>query len=104
MGSKYSKADINFAWPSAEIAVMGAEGAANIIHRKEIEKSDSAAKQKIVDEYKQRYVNPFIAAERGIIDAVIEPRDTRKDLIKALRALAKKSEQRPPKKHGNVQL
>jgi acetyl-CoA carboxylase carboxyltransferase component len=104
MGSKFSKADLNFAWPSAEIAVMGPEGATNIIYRKEFEKSDEAERKKIVTEYKERYVNPFIAAERGIIDAVIAPRDTRKELIKALRALANKSEQRPPRKHGNIQL
>jgi acetyl-CoA carboxylase carboxyltransferase component len=104
MGSKYSKADLNFAWPSAEIAVMGPEGAANIIYRKEIAESDESTRRNLVNEYKDRYVNPFIAAERGIIDAVIEPRDTRKELIRALRALANKSEQRPPKKHGNIQL
>ncbi len=104
MGSKYSKADLNFAWPSAEIAVMGAEGAANIIHRKELEGSDEPARRRIVEDYKERYVNPFIAAERGIIDAVIAPRETRRELIKGLRALANKSEQRPPRKHGNIPL
>ncbi len=105
MGSKYSKADLNFAWPSAEIAVMGPEGAANIIYRKEIDASnDENARTRLVEEYKERYVNPFIAAESGIIDAVISPRNTRRELIKALRALADKSEQRPPRKHGNIQL
>jgi acetyl-CoA carboxylase carboxyltransferase component len=106
MGSKYSKADLNFAWPSAEIAVMGAEGAANIIYRNEIAKSNDEAtlRNTLVSEYKYKYVNPFIAAENGIIDAVIRPRETRAELIKALRALAKKSESRPPRKHGNIQL
>src|SRR5487761_928584 len=105
MGSKYSKADLNFAWPSAEIAVMGPEGAAKIIYRKELEKSkDAATMRRLVNEYREKLANPFVAAERGIIDAVIRPSDTRKELIKALSALAKKSEQRPSKKHGNIQL
>jgi acetyl-CoA carboxylase carboxyltransferase component len=105
MGSKYSKADLNFAWPSAEIAVMGAEGAANIIYRNEIAKSnDETIRKTLVGEYMYKFVNPFIAAESGIIDAVIRPRETRAELIKALGALAKKSEGRPPRKHGNIQL
>lgn len=105
MGSKYSKADLNFAWPSAEIAVMGPEGAAKIIYRKELEASkDAATMRRLVNEYREKLANPFVAAERGIIDAVIRPSDTRKELIKALSALAKKSEQRPSKKHGNIQL
>ncbi len=105
MGGKFSKADLNFAWPSAEIAVMGAEGATNIIHRSELQKSsDELVRNRLVEEYKYKFVNPFIAAENGIIDAVIRPRETRKELIKALRALAQKSEQRPPRKHGNIQL
>jgi acetyl-CoA carboxylase carboxyltransferase component len=105
MGSKFSRADLNFAWPSAEIAVMGPEGAANIIHRHELEKTnDARTRQRLVKEYRDKYANPFIAAETGIIDAVIHPRDTRRQLIKALSALAKKSEQRPQKKHGNIQL
>lgn len=106
MGSKYSKADLNFAWPSAEIAVMGPEGAANIIYRNELAKADNdeALRKTLVAEYKYRFVNPFIAAESGIIDSVIRPRDTRKELIKALRVLSNKNEQHPSKKHGNIQL
>jgi acetyl-CoA carboxylase carboxyltransferase component len=105
MGSKYSRADLNFAWPSAEIAVMGPEGAARIIYRKELEKSkDSSIMQGLVADYREKFANPFVAAERGIIDAVIHPRETRKELIKALEALSKKSELRPSKKHGNIQL
>lgn len=105
MGSKYSKADLNFAWPSAEIAVMGPEGATNIIYRSEIEKStDPSIRNKLVNEYKYKFANPFIAAESGIIDSVIKPSQTRKEVIRALRSLEKKSEQRPVKKHGNMQL
>ncbi len=105
MGSKFSRADLNYAWPSAEIAVMGPEGAARIIYRKQIEKSqDKGVLERFTEEYRRKFANPFIAAERGIIDAVIRPRDTRKLLISGLWALAAKSEQRPPKKHGNIQL
>ncbi|HZW55611.1 MAG TPA: acyl-CoA carboxylase subunit beta [Nitrososphaerales archaeon] len=106
MGSKYSKADLNFAWPSAQLAVMGPEGAANIIFRKEIEKAghNEEVRRQIVRDYTLRFSNPFIAAERGIIDAIIRPRQTRSELIKALRVLANKSEHRPPKKHGNIPL
>ncbi len=105
MGSKYSKADLNFAWPSAEIAVMGPEGATNIIYRKEIEESsDPSIRERLVNEYKYKFANPFIAAENGIIDSVIRPSHTRKELIMALRALKNKNEQRPAKKHGNIQL
>ncbi len=105
MGSKYSRADLNYAWPSAEIAVMGPEGAARIIYRKEIERSkDNNALAGLADEYRAKYANPFIAAERGIIDAVIKPSDTRKITISGFSALASKSEQRPRKKHGNIQL
>lgn len=105
MGSKYSKADLNFAWPTAQLAVMGPEGAAKIIHKKELKKnSDKKTKDRLVQEYIQNYANPFIAAERGIIDAVIKPGETRKELIKGLRSLANKSEQRPSRKHGNIPL
>jgi acetyl-CoA carboxylase carboxyltransferase component len=105
MGSKYSRADLNFAWPSAEIAVMGPEGATNIIYRKEIEESnDPSIKERLVNEYKYKFANPFIAAETGIVDSVIRPSHTRKELIKALHALENKNEQRPAKKHGNIQL
>src|SRR5579875_3441873 len=106
MGSKFSRADLNYAWPSAEIAVMGPEGAARIIYRKEIEKAghNEEVRRQIVRDYTLRFSNPFIAAERGIIDAIIRPRQTRSELIKALRVLANKSEHRPPKKHGNIPL
>ena len=105
MGSKYSRADLNYAWPSAQLAVMGPEGAASIIYRKEIsESNDPKIKDKLVKQYEEKFANPFIAAERGIIDAVIKPSETRRHLIKALAALAKKNEQRPAKKHGNMPL
>jgi acetyl-CoA carboxylase carboxyltransferase component len=99
-------ADMAFAWPTAEIAVMGAEGAANIIHRREIkEAADPVAKRKEkIEEYKALFSNPYCAANRGYIDAVIEPSDTRPRLIEALEILCTKRELRPPKKHGNIPL
>ncbi|MHB8567777.1 MAG: acyl-CoA carboxylase subunit beta [Nitrososphaerales archaeon] len=106
MGSKYSKADLNYAWPSAQLAVMGPEGAASIIYRREMEQArdDELLRKRIVKEYGDKFANPFIAAERGIIDAVISPKETRRYSILALRALSNKSEHRPPKKHGNIPL
>jgi acetyl-CoA carboxylase carboxyltransferase component len=106
MGSKYSRADINYAWPGAEIAVMGPEGAINIVYRKEIEASsdpDSLRKQ-LVSEYRKKFANPYVAASRGIIDEVITPSSTRPKVISALESLKGKSEFRPSKKHGNIQL
>ncbi len=104
MCSRHLGADFVFSWPAAEIAVMGAEGAANIIHRREIkEASDPKAKrQEKIDEYRELFSNPYIAASRGYVDAVIRPRDTRSSLISALEAIANKRETRPPKKHGNI--
>jgi len=106
MCSKDLGADMAFAWPTAEIAVMGAAGAANIIHRKEIkEAQDSNAKrQEKIDEYNDLFSNPYIAASRGYIDAVIIPSETRQRLIDALEALCTKRETRPPKKHGNIPM
>ncbi len=106
MCSKDLGADMAFAWPTAEIAVMGAAGAANIIHRKEIKDAqDSDAKrQEKIDEYNDLFSNPYIAASRGYIDAVILPSDTRPRLIDALEALCTKRETRPPKKHGNIPM
>jgi propionyl-CoA carboxylase beta chain len=106
MNSKHLRADAAFAWPSAEIAVMGAEGAANIVFRKEIDKADdSAAKQReMVADYEQKFSNPYVAAERGYIDDVIEPGETRSRLIKTLRMLQTKREAVPPRKHGNIPL
>jgi len=106
MASKHIRTDVNYAWPTAEIAVMGPEGAVNIVYRHEIEKSatpdaDRAAK---IEEFRERFANPYIAAERGYLDAVIRPRDTRRKLIQALDMLENKRASNPPKKHGNIPL
>jgi propionyl-CoA carboxylase beta chain len=102
MGSKHLRTDINFAWPTAEIAVMGAEGAVNILYRKEITNESQRAEK--IAEYRERFANPFIAAERGYIDDVIEPRETRRKVIRAFRMLANKADTMPRKKHGNIPL
>ncbi len=104
MSSKYLGTDINYAWPSAEIAVMGPEGATNILYRKELAQSDNpeAERERLVAEYRQRYLNPYAAAHAGYVDDVIEPAETRPMIIKALRAIQHKSEQHPPRKHGNM--
>ncbi len=106
MGSKYSKADINYAWPRAEIAVMGPEGATNIIFRREIDKAEDKAgmRKMLIADYRKKFANPYVAASRGIIDEVISPEETRPKLIAALWSLRTKSEFRPAKKHGNIQL
>jgi propionyl-CoA carboxylase beta chain len=106
MCSKHVRADMNFAWPTAEIAVMGPDGAVNIIFRKEIIESKDAkkTKDKLVSEYQDKFENPYIAAERGYIDEVIEPQETRSKLIVSLESLLNKRESRPPKKHGNIPL
>jgi propionyl-CoA carboxylase beta chain len=106
MGSKHLRTDINFAYPTAEIAVMGAEGAVNIVYRRELgaaEDQEVVRKQK-VEEFRDRFANPFVAAERGFIDDVIEPRETRPKVIRALRMLANKVDSVPRKKHGNIPL
>jgi propionyl-CoA carboxylase beta chain len=106
MNSKHIRADISFAWPSAEIAVMGAEGAVNIIHRKEIAAADDAEAKRteLIADYVQRFSNPYIAAERGYIDAVIQPADTRRRLVQSLEMLRSKRETIPQRKHGNIPL
>ena len=106
MSSKHIRGDINLAWPSAEIAVMGPEGAVNIIFRKEIEKAEDPVKRKaeLVAEYREKFANPYVAAERGYIDDVIEPRETRPRLINALEMLSNKRDTNPAKKHGNIPL
>ncbi len=104
MSSRHLGADMAFAWPSAEIAVMGAEGAANVIHRKEIQKAENpqAKRQEKIKEYQDLFSNPYVAASRGYIDAVIRPSETRPRLIDALEIMCTKRELRPPKKHGNI--
>jgi propionyl-CoA carboxylase beta chain len=106
MGSKYLGSDINFAWPSAEIAVMGAQGAVNILHRKEIaEATDVESKRKeLVDDYTEKFSNPYLAAERGTIDSVIEPEESRQYITKAFRTLKTKRDILPARKHGNIPL
>jgi propionyl-CoA carboxylase beta chain len=106
MGSKHLRTDINLAWPTAEIAVMGPEGAVNIVYRRELAAAtdrDATRRQK-VDEFRERFANPFIAAERGYVDDVIEPRETRPRVIRALRMLENKVDTMPRKKHGNIPL
>jgi acetyl-CoA carboxylase carboxyltransferase component len=106
MGSKYSRADVNYAWPSAEIAVMGPEGAINIIFRTELARSKAATqlRARLLKDYRAKFANPYVAAEHGIIEGVIDPADTRPKVIELLRMLANKREQRPARKHGNIQL
>ncbi len=104
MGSKHIRTDINLAWPTAEIAVMGAEGAVNIVYRRELASGDPEARRAKVDEFNERFASPFVAAERGYIDDVIEPRETRTRLIRALKMLETKVDTMPKKKHGNIPL
>jgi propionyl-CoA carboxylase beta chain len=106
MGSKHLRTDINFAYPTAEIAVMGAEGAVNIVYRREIQQAadPEAMRQQKINEFKDRFASPFVAAERGYVDDVIEPHETRPRLIKALRLLENKVDTMPRKKHGNIPL
>lgn len=106
MNSKHLGADMVFAWPSAEIAVMGPEGAANIIFRKEIKEADDpiATRNNRIEEYRDKFSNPYVAASRGYVDDVIDPASTRIRLISALEMLASKRENRPAKKHGNIPL
>ena len=101
MASKHLSADMNLAWPTAEIAVMGPEGAVNIIFRND---KDAESKAKRVDDYRDNFANPYRAAELGYVDEVIMPKDTRRKLILALEMTKNKSETNPPKKHGNIPL
>ena len=106
MASKHIRTDVNYAYPTAEVAVMGPEGAVNIVYRRELAaaKDAEAERAKRVEEFRERYANPWIAAERGWIDAVIEPKMTRPKLIAALKMLENKRDTNPPKKHGNIPL
>ncbi len=106
MASKHIRTDINFAYPSAEIAVMGAEGAVGILYRKELADTTNPEenRQRIVNEFNDKFANPYVAAERGYIDEIIEPRFTRPKLIRALSLLQNKRDSNPPKKHGNIPL
>jgi propionyl-CoA carboxylase beta chain len=106
MASKHTGADFNLAWPSSEIAVMGAEGAVNILYRRELADHEDAdgRRAELIAEYRARFANPYVAAERGYVDDVIRPRDTRRALLGALDALGTKRQAGPARKHGNIPL
>src|SRR5437660_7125473 len=108
MASKHIRTDVNYAWPTAEIPVMGPEGAVNIVNKRELDKVPESEREKLrqekIAEFRDRFANPFVAAERGYIDAIIEPADTRARIITALRALENKRDTNPRKKHGNIPL
>jgi propionyl-CoA carboxylase beta chain len=106
MSSKHIRGDVNLAWPSAEIAVMGPDGAVNVVFRKELTQAEDPAKRRaeLIEEYTEKFANPYVAAARGFIDDVIEPRETRPRLINALEMLANKRDTNPPKKHGCMPL
>jgi acetyl-CoA carboxylase carboxyltransferase component len=106
MNSKHLRADVCYAWPTAEIAVMGPEGAVNIVMRRDIEQADDkeAKRAELIADYERKFANPYIAAERGYVDDVIEPAETRSRLIRSLRMLSTKREAVPPRKHGNIPL
>ncbi|HYB53226.1 MAG TPA: carboxyl transferase domain-containing protein, partial [Thermoanaerobaculia bacterium] len=106
MSSKHIRGDANFAFPTAEIAVMGPDGAVNILYKREMEAAGNAAalKEEKTREYRELFANPYVAAERGYVDEVIEPRDTRRRLIQALEVLRTKRDTNPPRKHGNLPL
>jgi propionyl-CoA carboxylase beta chain len=106
MSSKHLRTDVNYAWPTAEIAVMGAEGAVNILYKRELEAAADveAARAAKLAEYREKFANPFVAAQKGYVDEIIEPRDTRRKLIAALATLETKRDRNPPKKHGNIPL
>jgi propionyl-CoA carboxylase beta chain len=106
MASKHIRTDVNYAWPSAEIAVMGPEGAVDIVYKRELDGAENreAVRQQKIEEFRERLANPYVAADRGFVDAVIQPRETRKKLIQALAMLETKRDKNPPKKHGNIPL
>jgi len=106
MSSKHIRTDLNYAWPTAELAVMGPEGAVNILYKRELETAADPARARAekVEEFREKFANPFVAASRGFIDEVIRPRETRRKLVTALRNLDTKRAKNPPKKHGNIPL
>jgi propionyl-CoA carboxylase beta chain len=106
MSSKHIRGDINLAWPTAEIAVMGAEGAINLLYRRELVGAEDpdARRRQLVEEYREAFANPFVAASWGYLDDIIEPHQTRPRLINALEMLQNKRDENPPKKHGNIPL
>lgn len=106
MSSKHIRTDINYAWPTAEIAVMGPEGAVNILYKRELEAAadPDALRTARVEEFRNKLANPFVAASRGFLDEVISPRSTRARVVSAFRSLEGKRDKNPPKKHGNIPL
>jgi propionyl-CoA carboxylase beta chain len=108
MASKHIRTDVNYAWPTAEIAVMGPEGAVNIVYKREIDQAPGDGRERLrkekIEEFRESFANPYVAAERGYIDGVIEPSHTRAKLITALRSLENKRDTNPRKKHGNIPL
>ena len=106
MNSKSIGADLAFAWPSAELAVMGASGAVEIVYRRDLQAAEDtdARRAELIDEYTERYVNPYLAAERGFVDDVIDPAETRRVIVRAIDVLRSKREDLPKRKHGNVPL
>jgi propionyl-CoA carboxylase beta chain len=106
MSSKHIRTDLNFAWPTAEIAVMGPEGAVNILYKRELDAAadPAALRAAKVAEFREKFANPLVAASRGYLDEVILPRATRPKLIAALESLQTKRDRNPPKKHGNIPL
>jgi acetyl-CoA/propionyl-CoA carboxylase carboxyl transferase subunit len=106
MASKHIGADVNYAWPSAEIAVMGPRGAVNVLYSEELDEADDPDKrrQELIEEYRDQFANPYIAADRGFVDDVLEPKETRPRLIGDLEMLRSKRTSGPDKKHGNIPL
>ncbi len=106
MGSKHLRGDMNFAWPTGEVAVMGPDGAVNVVYREEIANAADAEgrRRELIEEYRQKFANPYIPAGRGFLDDVIDPRSTRAKIIRALEMLQNKADRNPPKKHGNIPL
>ncbi len=106
MNSKSIGADLAFAWPSAELAVMGPQGAVEVVYRRELQQAadPESRRAELVEEYTEKYANPYAAAERGYVDDVIEPSETRQKVVAGLRVLRSKREELPQRKHGNVPL
>jgi propionyl-CoA carboxylase beta chain len=106
MASKHIRTDVNYAWPSAELAVMGPEGAVNILYKRELDQAadPSAVRAQKIAEFREKFANPYVAASRGFLDEIIQPRTTRPKLIAALASLENKRDKNPPKKHGNIPL
>jgi len=108
MASKHIRTDINYAWPTAEIAVMGPEGAVNIVYKRELDRAAEPERERLrrekIEDFRERFANPYVAAEHGYIDAVIEPAHTRAKLVAALRSLENKRDTNPRRKHGNIPL